>query len=183
MTVRQALADFYQAHDFGEDGGINEKWFYLKFGLFEFPLPNTEGRKKIIHLHDIHHLINGYDTSWKGEVAVSGWEVATGNGPYLLGWLLSLWAMGYGLLLYPKYVYQGFRRGLRSRSVIGLHLGKEALFEMTMEELQKRTYTDRANDAPLRFSEKLRLAGWSLVSLIVFFVPLLLITGAILLLL
>ena len=34
-TTGQAIHDFYDKHDFGEDGGINKKYAWIKFGFFD----------------------------------------------------------------------------------------------------------------------------------------------------
>ena len=39
--------------------------------------PNPVWRKKVLHIHDIHHLITKQSTSWKGEAYITGWEIAT----------------------------------------------------------------------------------------------------------
>lgn len=33
-TVGQAIAKFYLENDFGDEGGINEKYAWIKFGFF-----------------------------------------------------------------------------------------------------------------------------------------------------
>ena len=79
MNVEHALNDFYDRHGYGEGGGINKKWDMIKFGSISLPLPNLESRRNNIYLHDINHLVTGYDTTWKGEGSVTSWEVATGG--------------------------------------------------------------------------------------------------------
>lgn len=36
QTVGKSIQDFYQKNDFGEDGGINKKFAWIKFGFFLF---------------------------------------------------------------------------------------------------------------------------------------------------
>lgn len=51
-TVVETIQDFYTENNFGEDGGINKKIAWIKFGNFSVPIPNLEGRRKSIFLHD-----------------------------------------------------------------------------------------------------------------------------------
>ena len=44
----------------------------------QLKLPNPQFRKDIIHIHDIQYLFNDFDTSWKGEGFIAGWEISTG---------------------------------------------------------------------------------------------------------
>lgn len=78
-TVEKAIQDFYKTHDFGEDGGIHEKYAWIKFGFIAIPIPNLESRRSNVYLHDISHIVTGFDTTWQGESAVSAWEVASGG--------------------------------------------------------------------------------------------------------
>lgn len=78
-TVAQAMQDFYNKHNYGDEGGINEKYAWMKFGFFSIPVPNVESRRKNVYLHDINHIITCNDTTWKGESALSAWEIASGG--------------------------------------------------------------------------------------------------------
>ncbi|ADB39064.1 hypothetical protein [Spirosoma linguale] len=99
MTIEHALNDFYKQHGYGEGGGIDKKWDMIKFGPFAFPLPNLESRRRNIYLHDINHLVTGYDTNWKGESSVTSWEIATGGwGNIYFAWWLTLWGMAVGVM-------------------------------------------------------------------------------------
>ena len=103
QTVAQAVEDFYQKHGYGEEGGIHEKYAWIKFGFFSVPIPNVDGRRNNVYLHDINHVVSGYDTTWKGESAISAWEIASGGWKdiYVI-WIMALWAMGLGVVLYSS---------------------------------------------------------------------------------
>ena len=70
LTTEQAIQEFYDRHDFGEDGGVNEKYAWIRFGFISIPIPNIESRKNNVYLHDVSHVVTGHDTTWKGESAV-----------------------------------------------------------------------------------------------------------------
>jgi NADPH:quinone reductase-like Zn-dependent oxidoreductase len=33
-----------------------------------------------VKLHDIHHVLTGYDTTWRGKAEIGAWEIASGCG-------------------------------------------------------------------------------------------------------
>lgn len=139
MTIERALNDFYNQHGYGEGGGINKKWDIIKFGPITLPLPNLESRRKNIHLHDINHLVTGYDTSWKGESSVTSWEIATGGwGSIYFAWWLTLWGMAVGVMLYPRRSQQAFEVGLLMKSALTGGLSKQEMYQMTLSELKLR---------------------------------------------
>ena len=164
QTVGKSIQDFYQKNDFGEDGGINKKLAWIKFGFFSIPIPNLEGRKENVYLHDIHHIITDNNTTWKGESAVSAWEISAGGwGKQYVAWLLTLWAMGLGILFYRKSTLIAFEKGLTMRNALTSGMTKTELSNLTITELRlKVSNFDKGNRNSL---------NWSLISLIVFFVP------------
>lgn len=137
QTVAQAIQEFYNQHDFGEDGGVNEKYAWIKFGFFSIPIPNVEGRTKNIYMHDVSHIVTGNDTTWRGESAVSAWEIGAGGWKNLfVPWLLTLWAMGLGVLFYPKTVLKSFRQGLTMRNALTCGLSKAEIFKFSVVDFQ-----------------------------------------------
>ena len=138
LTVEHAVQVFYNRHDFGEDGGINNKIAWIKFGFFSIPIPNVQSRRKNVYLHDANHIITGYDTSWKGESAVAAWEIATGGWRKLgIPWLLTLSAMGIGVLVYPQQVLLSFKQGLSMKNSLTCGLTKNEIFRLSVTELRK----------------------------------------------
>lgn len=164
QTVGQSIQDFYDRHDFGEDGGVNEKFAWIKFGFFSIPLPNFKGRSQNIYLHDVSHIVTGNDTTWKGESAVSAWEVSSGGWDKLyVPWLLTLWAMGLGVLFYPRTILKSFRQGLTMRNALTCGLTKTEIFSYTVPELQKLLSDRPKNDKnPI---------VWVTISFVVFATP------------
>lgn len=91
MTVAKELEYFYQANNLDLDGGMDKKYFKMKFRFFSLKLPNSEFRKKIVYIHDIQHILFNCDVSWKGEAYIAGWEIATGMWKHFPIGVLSLW--------------------------------------------------------------------------------------------
>ena len=155
---------FLSKNDFGEDGGINKKFAWIKFGFFSIPIPNFEGRKNNVYFHDIHHIITDNNTTWKGESAVSAWEISAGGwGKHYVAWLLTLWAMGLGILFYTKSTLIAFEKGLTMRNALTSGMTKTELSNLTISEI--RTKVSNFNKA-----EKSSIT-WSIISLSVFFLP------------
>ncbi len=139
QIVKDAIADFYQLNNFDEDGGASKSYVEIKFLFFSIPIPNTSSRKKNILFHDINHLITGNGTTWKGECAVASWEVASGGwkGNYV-PWLLTLWAMGLGVVFYPITILEFFKKGLTMRNALTSGITKEEQLSLTISKLQER---------------------------------------------
>lgn len=162
LPIGTLLTDFYRANNLPEDGGENDRWFYLTFGPVHVPVPNTKGRRAIVYLHDIHHMILGYDTSWKGEAMVSAWEIATGMGKLWTGWLLSASVFVVGVWVFPKATFRAFVQGRRSRGVIALRQSKEALLAQSIPQLRQATGLPALEEATVQASDYLVYAVWAL---------------------
>jgi hypothetical protein len=170
MTISQSLQQFYKENNFKEDGGESDAFFELKFRYFTLKLPNGQYRKDVIYIHDIQHVLYNCDTNWKGEAFIAGWEIGTKMWKHLPIGLVSLWAMGFCLLNYPKEVFKGYQEGINTIGVIDLKIEKEALLKMSLPELRKRiqkTKNKQVNWWVFLF--------WGLMSELVFLFPLLLV--------
>lgn len=164
QTIGKSIQDFYQKNDFGEDGGINEKFVWIKFGFFSIPIPNVESRKNNVYFHDVHHLITNNDTTWKGESAVSAWEISSGGwDKYYVPWLLTLWAMGLGVLFFRKSTIKSFEKGLTMRNALTCGITKTEINNLTIQELRNKV----SNQTKINK----KFINWSIISLIVFFLP------------
>jgi hypothetical protein len=163
-TVKQAVEHFYIINGYGEEGGIYEKYAWIKFGFFSVPVPNIAGRRNHVYLHDINHIITGYDTTWKGESAVSAWEIAAGGWKdvYVI-WIMALWAMGLGMLFYPRSVLQSFQRGLTMHNSLTCGLGKNDLYKLSVPEL-RQILSNKPRSHKSAFV-------WATISLLVFILP------------
>ncbi len=169
MTIKELLHDFYQENKIPDQGGYDKKQFQMKaFGL-SFMLPNPKFRREVIHIHDIQHVLNKQDTSWKGEGFIAGWEISTGMWKHFPLGFLSLWAMGYSLWLYPKAVYDGYIKGLGDHGIIDLSYTREAFMEMKFDKLKLLT---KKNQSPaVGLETKLAFFLWFSLSQILFLSP------------
>jgi ubiquinone biosynthesis protein COQ4 len=109
--LRHARAEYFRENAFGEDGGYGQRWVKVKLGLVPIWFLNTDGRRRAVRLHDLHHIATGYDTSLVGEAEIGAWELATGCADYYAAWLLNAAAVTMGVFLAPRRVWHAFERG------------------------------------------------------------------------
>jgi len=65
----------------GIEPGYDARWVTLRAGgIPVLVFPNTAGRVRAVRLHDLHHVVTGYETTWTGEAEIGAWEIATGCG-------------------------------------------------------------------------------------------------------
>jgi hypothetical protein len=109
--------------------------FYL-FGR-ALKLPNPPSRRRVVALHDLHHVLTGYGTDLAGEAEVGAWELRAGcNTPFL--WMINLTAALGGVFVAPLRTLRAFRaaRGQRSLYVDGRELA--ALLDTPIAELRRQ---------------------------------------------
>jgi hypothetical protein len=147
LTLRAARALYFEANGFGPDGGYNEAWVDFKLGPVPFPFPNTPGRLRAVRLHDLHHVLTGYDTDFLGELEISAWEIGGGCGDYWVAWQLNLGAMAAGALLIPRRTWRAFLSGRRSGNLYPTPFD-DALLARTVGEVREALGLARESAAP-----------------------------------
>jgi len=120
LPLGEARTVFLRTNGLPEDGGYDARFFWLGVGPLKVPLPNLPARVRAVRLHDLHHVLTGYNTSWRGETAIGAWELASGCGRYWAAWLLNFGAFAIGLFIAPRQLWAAFVRGRRSRNLYGL---------------------------------------------------------------
>ena len=100
--IRKLLSEFFTKNGIPVDGGINEDTFKIKVLGIHLNFSNPKFRKDVTHIHNIHHILNNCDTSWKGESFIAGWEISTGSYKYFPICILNIWAMGYSIWIHQK---------------------------------------------------------------------------------
>ena len=127
MTLGDARERYFRLN-FGGDSGYEERWIKVKVWRIPIWLPNTAGRVKAVKLHDLHHVLTEYPTTWRGEAEISAWEVGAGGlKHYYAGWLLDLMNIAQGLVVNPRGVYRAFMRGRRSSNLFATGFSEELL--------------------------------------------------------
>ena len=115
MLVREARARYFAENGFG-DGGYDDRFVVLRIaGVPALVFPNTKQRVRSVRIHDVHHVLTGYATSWRGEGEIGAWELASGCRDHWAAWFLNFWAAGVGLVIAPRAIGRAFRRGRDER--------------------------------------------------------------------
>jgi hypothetical protein len=136
LLVREARARYFAENGLGESG-YDDRFVVLRAGGVPVAVfPNTRQRVRSVRIHDVHHVLTGYGTSWTGEAEIAAWELASGCADHWAAWGLNLGAALIGLVIAPRAVLRAARRGGRSRN---LYAGEwsEALLDRTVGELRR----------------------------------------------
>jgi hypothetical protein len=137
MTVKEALKEYYQTHYFGDEA-FTARFVHIRLGPIRFPFPNIRQRREAIYLHDLTHLLTGYDTSWIGEGEIAAWELASGfTRKYWIGWIYPPMTFLIGIFIAPLRVMKAFKRGWKSSNLYKMDFPKAQIENMTLEELKK----------------------------------------------
>jgi hypothetical protein len=137
LTLREARAVFYRRNGFPEDGGAaDHRWSPFACRDLKAHLPNFKWRRRALPIHDLHHVITGYEFSPYGEFEMSAWEFAAGRYPHVLSTLFCLPLVSMGAVLIPRRTFTAFVRGRSSSTLYSLS-DIDALLEMTVFEVQR----------------------------------------------
>jgi hypothetical protein len=79
--------------------------------------------------------------------------------------------MGYSLWLYPKAVFNGFKKGLNNVGIIDLNISKPDFMKMEYDKLV--SITQKTNTTKMGLLQWLQFIFWCSVSQIIFLFPLL----------
>jgi hypothetical protein len=115
-TVRAAREQYFRVLGVA-NGGYDDRWVHVRVGPAGFCFPNTRGRVRAVKLHDLHHILTEYETTWTGEAQIAAWEIASNCRRYYIGWLLNFGALAIGILIAPRLVYRAFVRGRHTRNL------------------------------------------------------------------
>lgn len=117
ITLGAARATYYQVNGFGEDGGDALTWVPLKIWKLTVRIPNTDGRRKAVRIHDLHHVLTGYRTDLAGESEIAAWELASGCHHMPAAFVLNMFALGMGLVIAPVRVARAWARGRHTQNL------------------------------------------------------------------
>lgn len=123
MTTQDSLSRYFVDQGLFPEGSTMDDWlgsrWYRIGGVPVFPIVGKI--KHSLILHDVHHVVTGYDTSWKGEFELAGWELGSGGcAGHLVFWFDRLFALALGLIITPLRTLRAARRGLRERNLYRL---------------------------------------------------------------
>ena len=138
MTAQDALSRFFVDQGLFPEGSTADDWigdrWYRMGGVPVLPLVGK--LKQSLILHDIHHLVTGYDTSWNGELELAGWELGSGGcHTHFFFWFDRIGAFTFGLLLAPRRVWRAFQAGWHARNLYRLDAYR--VLRMDVDELRE----------------------------------------------
>ena len=96
--------------------------------------PNQPARRRVVPLHDLHHVLTGYGTDVLGEAEIGAWELVAGCTSVFLWWINAS-AVGVGLLLGPARVVRAGVRAVGQRSLYRHGVPYASLLQTTVGQL------------------------------------------------
>jgi hypothetical protein len=172
ITLGEARDRYFELNNFGEDGGYNERWIKVKVWRIPIWLPNTAGRVRAVKLHDLHHVLTEYPTTWRGEAEISAWEIGAGGlNRFYAGWLLDLMNITQGLVVNPGGVYRAFMRGRHSNNLYFREFGDDIL-DQSVGEYRKRLNLNARPVSPT-LKDEAAFAIWISASVLVYLIAVL----------
>jgi hypothetical protein len=129
---------------------------------FSFKFPNTAARVRAVKLHDLHHVLTEYDTSWTGETEIGAWEIASGCGRHYPAWLLNLGALAIGLVITPRKIYRAFIRGRHSANLYK-SVFREELLDRNVGEMREEL-SIRSEVPPAGVADRMMFVFWSILA-------------------
>lgn len=165
MTLREARDRYLADAGLGVDTYVDD-WVDIQIGPLPLRLPNTEGRKRVLPLHDVHHALTGYQADIRGEAEIAAWELGSGLGRHTVGYVLDQLLLPWTTLLAPRRVFRAFVRGRRSDSFYREPLPlPDATLEEDVDVVRRRLGLHR-EPGPATVADGLAFAGWYLASLL-----------------
>lgn len=173
LLMKEARDIYFARSGFGENGGYDDRWIKVKVWRIPVWLPNVENRRRAVKLHDLHHIVTEYPTTWRGEAEISAWELGSGGlGSYWAGWILDLMNMAQGLVINPRGVYQAFMRGRNCRNLFDIEFTEE-LLDCLVGDLRAQLKFDKPV-RPVSNADKTAFVVWAALGVVVYAVAVLL---------
>jgi hypothetical protein len=126
-TLLEARRLYFEANGFPLDGGYEAKWVDFELGPIPMPFPNSDGRRRAVKVHDLHHVLTGYQTDIHGEAEISAWELAAGCGDMVAAYLLNMGGMALGMMISPRRTWRAWVRGRQSGMLYRTRIDDELL--------------------------------------------------------
>ena len=117
LTLHAARADYYERNHFGADGGDSLEWVPVKVLGLTFKIPNTDGRRRAVRIHDLHHVLTGYQTDLRGEAEIGAWELASGCIRWPAAQVLNTMALVMGMVIAPRRMLRAWARGRATKNL------------------------------------------------------------------
>ena len=169
LSLREARGVYFEQNGFGDDGGYSKKWVRFDLGPIPVPVPNPPSRVEAVKYHDLHHIVTGYQTDWRGEFEISCFEIAAGCGRLWFAWAINLGGVAGAALLLPRRGLAAWARGRHSGGLYRTPYD-DALLDRSIGEVSAELGLDREPEPEAR--DLLGLVVTTLVVLGAGFAPL-----------
>jgi hypothetical protein len=116
-TVGEARAVYYAANGFGDDGGESLRWVPIRIFGITMWIPNSDARRRAVKIHDVHHVLTGFQTDLRGEGEIAAWELASGCLRVPVAFVLDAFALGFGLAISPARMARAWALGRATRNL------------------------------------------------------------------
>ena len=167
MNIGEALTRLYKEHDLPPDGGEHEALFHVRIGPITIPLPNPPARQRAVFIHDVNHLLTGYNAIFSdGEMSIAAYEIGTGCGRVWVAWLLNLWLMALAAFVKPKATFHAFVRGRQADSLYLISPPRAELRAMSVGDVRSMIRLDEQPLAPTP-ADYVRFVFWVAVTWLV----------------
>ncbi|MBL8755926.1 MAG: hypothetical protein JNK15_21705 [Planctomycetes bacterium] len=109
-TIGAAISAYRASCGIPPDGGAGARWVTVRALGLPITFPNFAARRAILFLHDVHHLLSGYTTTWRGEAEIGAFELRTGCGRFWAAWMFNSGGFLFGLAIAPRAMFRAFVR-------------------------------------------------------------------------
>ncbi len=167
--IGTVLGEHLQAHGLPRDSGVAQRWVRVRFVGIPIVFPNFDARRRVLVLHDVHHLLTGYPTTWRGEAEIGAFEIATGCGDLWAAWMFNLGGFLFGLAIAPVATWRAFVRGCHCTNCYGEP--EHAVLAQTVAAAKARLGLDRPPPRA-RARDAARFVSWAGIALAAALAPL-----------
>jgi hypothetical protein len=132
--MQQGRAQFLTANGFRVED-YTAPTYTVKLWRLPLKFPNTKAHQWATPLHDLHHILTGYQTDWIGEAELAAWELRAGCKTLVVYWL-DLSGAAIGLFISPARVWRAFRRARGQRTLYRDPELCNSMMQMTVGEVR-----------------------------------------------
>jgi hypothetical protein len=168
IPVRAARAEYFAENGFSESG-YSDRLVKLQLGPVPVYILNSASRVRSVRLHDIHHVLTGYDTDVPGEGEIGAFELGAGCADHWAAWYLNLNAITIALPFAAGRMLRAFARGRRSRCLYDREWD-ERLLDETVGQLRGELAIAAPDVAPTA-ADRAAFAATAAAGILVFLVP------------
>jgi hypothetical protein len=138
------LPEFHKQYGLGTDGGQSSPFVRIELSKkIILYFPNFKARKIAVLKHDIHHIVTGYRSTFKGETEIGAWEIGSGCRKYWAAWILDISSVMTGILFNPWKIVKAYARGRRTKNLYHHIISDEEALQMKLGEIQHALYLDK----------------------------------------